>query len=142
VIRSATRADLPVLSAIAFQCGLPSFDRKTLAEDLERPNALVLVAETTHVIGFLVLWWGAGESDLLAIAVVPGARRAGVARTLLHEGLEFAKEHGAEAMHLEVRASNMPARTFYSVEGFTEVGVRPRYYSDGEDAVLMRRIIR
>ena len=39
---------------------------------------------------------------------------------------------------LEVRLSNIPARTLYQRFGFRPVGVRPRYYSDnGEDALIM-----
>jgi ribosomal protein S18 acetylase RimI-like enzyme len=44
---------------------------------------------------------------------------------------------GAEVVHLEVRASNEAARRFYGELGFDEVGARPRYYPDGEDAVLL-----
>ena len=41
-------------------------------------------------------------------------------------------------MVLEVRVSNLAARSLYQKLGFVEVGVRPRYYEDtGEDAVLM-----
>ena len=32
---------------------------------------------------------------------------------------------------------NAPARALYSGLGFTEAGMRKRYYSDGEDALIM-----
>jgi len=38
---------------------------------------------------------------------------------------------------LEVRRSNRGARNMYESYGFAEIGVRPRYYEDGEDAVVM-----
>ena len=40
---------------------------------------------------------------------------------------------------LEVRASNIAAIALYKTQGFETVGVRPKYYSDNEDAVLMQR---
>jgi ribosomal-protein-alanine N-acetyltransferase len=40
-------------------------------------------------------------------------------------------------VQLEVRASNQPARALYARAGFVVDGRRPRYYPDGEDAVLM-----
>jgi ribosomal-protein-alanine N-acetyltransferase len=40
---------------------------------------------------------------------------------------------------LEVKASNKGAQRLYAKLGFEEVGRRRRYYSDGSDAVLMRR---
>jgi [ribosomal protein S18]-alanine N-acetyltransferase len=41
---------------------------------------------------------------------------------------------------LEVRTDNEPARALYESEGFTVVGLRPRYYRpSGADAHTMRR---
>ena len=40
---------------------------------------------------------------------------------------------------LEVRVSNAPAMTMYLKEGFKGIYVRPRYYPDGEDAVVMQK---
>ncbi len=40
---------------------------------------------------------------------------------------------------LEVKASNHGALSLYSKLGFDEVGRRPRYYSDGEDALLLQK---
>jgi ribosomal-protein-alanine N-acetyltransferase len=44
---------------------------------------------------------------------------------------------GAVKVHLEVAAGNTPARALYDTVGFTEAGRRRRYYSNGEDALLM-----
>jgi ribosomal-protein-alanine N-acetyltransferase len=52
--------------------------------------------------------------------------------------LELAVQVGAAVATLEVRLSNVAARTLYQRFGFHPVGVRPRYYSDdGEDALIM-----
>lgn len=48
----------------------------------------------------------------------------------------------AELVLLEVRASNSPALALYTSLGFERVGLRKRYYSDGEDAVLMTLLLR
>ena len=42
-------------------------------------------------------------------------------------------------MSLEVRVSNVRAQKLYSGYGFEVAGVRPRYYKDGENALLMIR---
>jgi ribosomal-protein-alanine N-acetyltransferase len=45
---------------------------------------------------------------------------------------------GAEWLTLEVRVSNDAAQALYQKYGFTQRGVRRRYYSDnGEDAYIM-----
>lgn len=139
IIRRATLDDLPALSAIAATSAMSSFDGAYLSRD----TVTVLAAQDGgRVVAFAIISCVVDESELYAIAVHPSARRRGIARSLLEVALLSARARGATIMHLEVRASNRPARTFYSVEGFEESGLRPRYYGDGEDAILMRRIIR
>lgn len=48
----------------------------------------------------------------------------------------------AEQVLLDVRASNDAALGLYYSLGFERVGLRKRYYSDGEDAVLMTLLLR
>lgn len=48
----------------------------------------------------------------------------------------------AESVLLEVRASNQPAQQLYASLGFECVGLRKKYYGDGEDAVLMTLLLR
>ena len=40
---------------------------------------------------------------------------------------------------LEVRKSNFSAINLYLKFGFLELGIREKYYSDGEDAIVMKR---
>lgn len=66
-------------------------------------------------------------------------RRRGVGKKLLKKLETEAKERGARVILLEVRVSNAPAMTMYLKEGFKGIYVRPRYYPDGEDAVVMQK---
>ncbi len=82
----------------------------------------------------------ADEAHVHNLAVVPEARRQGLARRLLALTLEIAAGKGARAVHLEVRAGNAAARALYRAMGFDEVGKRHGYYSAPvEDAVLLSR---
>ena len=59
--------------------------------------------------------------------------------TLLRAALSLAKERGAQAAVLEVRASNVAAQRLYASFGFAAAGVRRDYYRDPrEDGVVMR----
>ncbi len=78
----------------------------------------------------------ADEAELLRIAVDPGDRRRGRGRALLRASERDLGEAGVRRLHLEVRVSNAAARALYEAEGWREAGLRPRYYRDGEDAVL------
>ncbi|MEO7255103.1 MAG: ribosomal protein S18-alanine N-acetyltransferase [Casimicrobium sp.] len=99
------------------------------------------------VCGFAVSRLLVDEAELLLIAVTPAMRRQGVALLLWIELAERLKASGARTVHLEVRQSNLSAQEFYRTRGFTQSGVRPKYYPNGardnerEDAVLMQALL-
>ncbi len=88
------------------------------------------------VVGYLVVRTvAAQEFEILNVAVAPEFRRAGVARALLRDQLNGKKGD----WFLEVRESNVPARSLYAALGFQVAGTRPGYYSDPpETGVVMR----
>jgi ribosomal-protein-alanine N-acetyltransferase len=90
------------------------------------------------VLGMVGLWFMIGEAHIVTIAVRPDHRRLGIGEVLLTAALEVALESHQEEVTLEYRISNVVARALYEKYGFSEVGVRARYYTDNqEDAVLM-----
>lgn len=89
------------------------------------------------VVGFGGLLFVADEAHIMNLAVAPDRRRQGIAATLVANLLSTAGDRGSIAATLEVRASNEAALGLYRSFGFTESGRRPRYYPDGEDALIM-----
>ena len=81
---------------------------------------------------------GSGQGDVQTIAVAPAARGLGLGRGLMHALITESRRRGVAELFLEVRADNPIARSLYRSLGFEEIGVRPRYYRHGIDAVLMR----
>jgi ribosomal protein S18 acetylase RimI-like enzyme len=81
----------------------------------------------------------AGEAELLRIAVSPEARGRGLGRILLEACQRDLAGEGLGRLFLEVRPSNAAAIGLYRACGWTPCGRRPRYYADGEDAVLYQR---
>jgi ribosomal-protein-alanine N-acetyltransferase len=100
---------------------------------------LVLRGEGGAVLGFASGRMLADEAHVLRLTVAPALRRRGHGRALLDALVAWATGQGAGAVTLEVRAGNAAARALYVGAGLVEVGRRPRYYPDGEDAVLMTR---
>ena len=79
------------------------------------------------------------EMHVNKIAVDDRDRRKGIALALMERCTAFARKNEVKTISLEVRESNAGARAFYSRLGFTLLYVRPRYYPDGEAAVVMMR---
>ncbi len=91
-----------------------------------------------RILGLAGLWCMMGEGHIVTIAVRHEHRRQGIGELLLVAILETALEAGQDGVTLEYRISNQEARALYEKYGFSQVGVRSRYYSDNqEDAVLM-----
>ena len=82
-------------------------------------------------------WQIFAEGHITNIAVKNEFRKQGLGTELVKELIKDAKNNGITAMTLEVRASNEPAIKLYEKMGFASAGVRPKYYPDGEDAVIM-----
>jgi tRNA threonylcarbamoyl adenosine modification protein YeaZ/ribosomal-protein-alanine acetyltransferase len=77
------------------------------------------------------------EYEVHTIGVDPSYQGRGIGRRLLEQLLNFA---GDGAIHLEVRTDNAAAIALYRSVGFTDVGLRRRYYRvSGADAYTMRR---
>ena len=91
-----------------------------------------------NIVGFSGFWMMMKEAHIIAIGVRDGYRRLGIGEGLLIATIELAQTLNANAVTLEVRASNEIAQELYKKYGFRVVGRRLRYYSsDGEDAVIM-----
>lgn len=99
-----------------------------------------LVAERDGtVVGYAGIATIAPDSDLQTLAVDPMNRGSGAGGLLLEAVLVRAKARRASSMLLEVRADNDDARRLYERMGFQAIATRRRYYSDGSDALIMRR---
>jgi ribosomal-protein-alanine N-acetyltransferase len=77
------------------------------------------------------------EYEIHTIGVDPAYQGRGIGRRMLDELLNIA---AGGVVHLEVRTDNAAAIALYRSVGFTEVGLRRRYYRiSGADAYTMRR---
>ena len=90
-----------------------------------------------RLIGYVGVLVVDGDMQILKIATARDHQREGIATELLARVAEDARALGAEKASLEVRVSNKGAIRFYENLGFTNLGRRPRYYSDREDAFIL-----
>ncbi len=79
------------------------------------------------------------DADIEGIVVDKQYRKKGYAIKLLQFVESYLKERKTEKIFLEVRVSNTPARSLYLKNGYKEISLRKKYYSDLEDAVVMAK---
>ena len=125
------------LAALEATCFSDPWSENALREELTNPCARFLVALVDNeVAGYLGCHHVAGEGFVTNIAVFPAHRRQGVAKALINAAVS----QPISRLSLEVRASNQAAITLYRSLGFTEDGIRPRFYAHPtEDAILFSR---
>ncbi|MHC1740182.1 MAG: GNAT family N-acetyltransferase [Anaerolineaceae bacterium] len=78
-----------------------------------------------------------GEGWVTTISVRPEYRRQGIARALM---IACEEAMNMPAVRLSVRRSNYGAQKLYAELGYKFVDVWKKYYSDGEDALIMEKI--
>lgn len=113
---------------------------RMLASSFEMENFHGLLAEEDgEVIGYGGMVVSMDVADIANIAVTEQYRSGGVGGAILDELTETARRGGALKIFLEVRVSNSPAMSLYLKHGFKGVYARTRYYSDGEDCLVMAK---
>ncbi len=78
----------------------------------------------------------ASSFEILLLLTNPTKKRTGIMKNLLSEVVEDLSVNLKEEIWLEVHESNLAARNLYKNCSFVEVGSRPKYYSDGGNAIL------
>ena len=137
--------DLDAVLAIEHKSfSMPWTDTMFLSEMRQGPGSQLLVARLqkrpTTIAGYVGYRAVLDEMHVMIIAVAPAWRRRGIARHMLSEAMEQARQADCARAILEVRASNVGAQQLYYRLGFAPVGVRPKYYQrPSEDALILWR---
>jgi ribosomal-protein-alanine N-acetyltransferase len=93
------------------------------------------------VVGFIMYSIIYEKAEIIDIAVLDGYQRQNVGSQLLSYVLQECHNHNCENVTLEVRMNNQRAIAFYKKHGFREISTRKSYYHDGEDALVMIKMV-
>ncbi len=141
VERLSGTADLDGILEIDAASFVNPTSREWYETELTRPDVCVICVirvDRRPVAGYVAFWRVLDEVHINNLAVHPDFRRRGLGRLLLQGALDEARRLGARRATLEVRRSNLPAIRLYAAAGFTEAGVRARYYTQPvEDALIL-----
>jgi len=156
LVRQAERADLLAVYHIEQEAFSQPWPFSAFERFLDDPGFLVAQAtgdaegrdpatlgDDGRVLGYVVADTvpnhGEGIGHVKDLAVAESHRGEGIGRRLLGRAVSVVISEGATSVKLEVRESNDPARRLYRQFGFRHHGTVPRYYANGEDALVMIR---
>ena len=140
-VRDMTLDDVPAVSALEQRLfPVDAWPLQMFLDELSQPETRrYLVAQGSDgIVGYAGLMCIEPIADVQTIAVVPEYEGRGIGTTLLTTLIEEARRRRAADVLLEVRADNPRAQQLYVRFGFEQIHIRPRYYRDGVDALIMR----
>lgn len=137
-LRAMTSADVEAVAALELASFPQPWSAELFADEIARPNRRYVVALEADgtVVGYGGVMLVEEDGHVTTIAVDELARGRGVGGRLLLWLVEEALAAGARHLTLEVRHSNLAARSLYERFGFAPIGLRKNYYQD-EDALIM-----
>ncbi|MEL6549504.1 MAG: GNAT family N-acetyltransferase [Pseudomonadota bacterium] len=131
-------ASLDALHSRAFgHAGAHGWRKADFEEALTNPSMIIVDSQNGYALARTTL----DEAELLLIAVLPEARRAGHGGALLAALERALVARGVKRLFLEVMEANAAAVAFYRRRGFKETGRRAGYYGrgTGHDAQLFEK---
>lgn len=140
ILRRASAADIDRIAEMEKIC-FPEdpWSREMVAAEFSglNPTRYYAAEEDGQLIAYAGIWIIPPEGYITNVAVHPDCRRKGIGSGVLQKLIEEASSEGVTDVTLEVRVSNAPAIALYKSFGFEEAGIRPHYYQDREDALIM-----
>jgi [ribosomal protein S18]-alanine N-acetyltransferase len=118
-----------------------AYSKRELRAFIRGPGTFTLVACDTYSRepqGFIVAYAGK-TGHVVTLDVSPRARRAGVGSMLLQAAEARLQSAGVATVGLETAVDNVSALSFYKKHGFIVVRTSPRYYSNGVDALVLKK---
>lgn len=139
-IRWMKSEDVEQVAAIESECFSEPWPVQAFLDACQDANYCYLVAlEDDVVVGYSGCTISFEEADITNVAVKDSHRRLGIAAKLLETMMSELRKRGVLSLFLEVRESNVPARTLYESMQFQYIGKRPHFYRlPDEDALLMK----
>jgi [ribosomal protein S18]-alanine N-acetyltransferase len=139
LIRTARGEDGPVVAALEAEVFPDPWPAHLYMQEVGQPLRFqrVVYTEDGYLAAYLFACWQVDELHVLKVATHPLHEGKGLATSLMAEARVEAERASARGVVLEVRPSNRRAIRLYRHLGYDVVGRRPRYYADGEDALVM-----
>lgn len=133
-------ADLPAVLLVENQIYEFPWSERNFLDSMRAGYHMNCMWFNNEIVGYIVMMHVVDEFHLLNLSIRADLQGLGHGKHLLQWGIEQAKFAKSKGMLLEVRPSNLVAKSLYQKEGFKLIGIRKNYYptqSGREDALVM-----
>ena len=143
VIRDFKTDDFETLWRMDQECFPPgiAYSKQELKSYIRHRGSFTLVAAdgTDSTVGGFIVAHSGPTGHVITIDVISTARRTGVGSLLLQAAEDRLRAEGSRAVGLETAVDNLSALSFYKRHGYSVIRTWPRYYSNGVDALVMKK---
>jgi ribosomal-protein-alanine N-acetyltransferase len=139
-LRPCTLVDAPAMAALEAKATDFPWSMRLYQDSLAGTHQGYALESNDHLLGHAVIMTVLDEAEILNIVIDPQHQNQGLGTQLLQHVLQQLASNGCQRVFLEVRESNLAARTLYKKQGFSDSGLRKNYYptaSGREHAILM-----
>jgi ribosomal-protein-alanine N-acetyltransferase len=143
VIRNFRESDLPLVMELVEGTFNEHYDPNLYLSLAKKwPDGLMVAEAGDQIVAFLM----AAEqrplqARILILCVNEAYRGLGIGKALMRAIIDRSIQEGYRKMTLEVRINNERGLNFYARLGFEMIGLIPKFYSDGQSAFLLKRML-
>ena len=137
--RNGVTADIPAIERLEHICFSDPWSFESIRQEIEDNDLATyrVILVDGQFAGYCGFWVIGDECGITNVAIDPAFRGLGLGTQLVSNVLEDGESQNLAGFTLEVRVSNQAAIGLYEKLGFKNEGIRPGYYMDGEDAMIM-----
>lgn len=139
-IRKMTEKDLKEVMDIELRIYKDPWNLKAYTEELTNKYANnYVLTDNDKIIGYYGLWIVDDYATITKVSIDTIYQGKHYSILLMDHMEKILTEHDVCSIDLEVRESNIKAISLYEKYYFIKMGIRKKYYSNGENAILMIR---
>ena len=140
-IRLMQVSEIENIAKLEIECFPVPWTKSAFEQILASDNTYAVVYETDKIIGYGIALVSRKSLHIANLAVRSERREKGIGSIILLHFLDYAYKEGKQFVTLEVRVNNSAAIKLYRKFGFKRYNVRHWYYPDGEDALVMIKLV-
>ncbi len=129
------------VAALEALCFTQPWSEHALSHLLKSGNMGFIALENGKITAYAGLVRALDEGEITNVATHPDFRRRGLAKQVITALLTKAKENGICRITLEVRTSNIAAKSLYASLGFCICGMRKNFYAQPRENGEIMEII-